>query len=134
MLVGDVVRLDEAGRAALDGRAEGVVGVGDRERDDLHAVAVAGVVLADGMAGDERAGEHEPDAALPQDEGDAVAHAGLEARVGDLLEPERLAVEVGRLGGVAHPQLDVVDAVERHEVLAGGLGRGDGLRAHASSL
>jgi hypothetical protein len=36
------------------------------------------------------------------------------------------------LGGVADEQLDVVDAVERHEVALGGAGRdgGGGLRAH----
>src|ERR687897_311203 len=70
---------------------------------------------------------------LAPHERDAVAHAGLEARVGDLLEPEGLAVEVRGLGGVADPELDVVDAVERHEVLAGRVRRHNGLRAHGSS-
>ena len=38
--------------------------------------------------------------------------------VGDLAEAERVRVEVRRLRGVADPELDVVDAVQRHEVVA----------------
>ena len=61
-----------------------------------------------------------------------VAHAGLQARVGDLAEPERARVEVRRLQRVAHVELDVVDTVERHRVVLGdgGRGAGCGVRGH----
>ena len=68
--------------------------------------------------------------------GGAVAKPGLEPRVGDRPEPEGVRVEVGRLGGVPHVELDVVDAVQRHEVgVCGGrrrLRRGD--LGHVSSF
>ena len=72
----------------------------------------------------ERAGQHEPDAALLQDVRGAVAQPGLEARVGDLGEAERVREDVGGLRGVADPQLEVVDAVQRHVILAPGAARG----------
>ena len=128
----DLPRLAHAAGAALDRRAVRVLGVGHGERDHLDAVAVARVVLADLVARRQRAGQHDPDAPLLEHERDAVAHARLEPGVGDLLEAERLAVEVGRLGGVADPQLDVVDAVQRHEVLGCRPRSGYGLRAHLS--
>ena len=137
VLVGLLPRLADALGAALDGLAVGVLDVGDRQRDDLHAVAVAGLVAADLVAGRQRAGEHEADAALLEHVRRAVAHAGLQARVGDLPEAERVHVEVRGLDGVAHVELDVVDAVERHEVLgAGGLGATTGcvLTVGTSSL
>ena len=68
------------------------------------------------------AGQHDPDVVLPHDVARAVADAGLEAREGDRREAPQRA-EVGRrLAGVAHPELDVVDAVERQEVLGLGVG------------
>ena len=92
-------------------------------------------MAADLVVGRQRAGEHEPDAALLEHVRGAVAHAGLQPRVGDLLEAERVHVEVGGLDRVAHVELDVVDAVQRHEVVgAGGLGRDDGLGAHGRVL
>jgi hypothetical protein len=109
-----------------------VRGVGHGQRDVAHAVAVAAVVVADLVAGHERAGEDEPDAALLEHVGDAVADTGLQARVGDLGEAERVDVEEGGLGRVARPQLDVVDAVERHEVPARAGRRDARLRGHAS--
>ena len=50
----------------------------------------------------------------------AVAHAGLQPAYATSVKPNALHVEVGGLRGVADPELDVVDAVERHQVLAGG--------------
>ena len=66
----------------------------------------------------ERAREHEADLALLEHVARAVANAGLRARVGDAVEAERVLVVVRRLLRVADPQLDVVPAVQRHEVLA----------------
>ena len=117
MLVGLLPRLAHAGRAALDGGGVGVGGVGDRQCDHARAVAVEGVVLRDLVAGGEGAGEDEPDAPLLEDVRGAVAQPGLEAGVGHLPEAEGARVEVGGLLGVADPELDVVDAVERHEVM-----------------
>ena len=65
----------------------------------------------------QRAREDEADAALLQDVGDVVAGPGLQALVGDVPEAERVGVEVRRLERVAHPQLHVVDAVQRHLVV-----------------
>ena len=92
----------------------------DRERDVADAVAVRADVLGDLAVGGERRGEHDPDVVLLHHVARAVADARLEAGEGDRGEaPER--AEVGRrLAGVADPELDVVDAVERQEVL--GLG------------
>jgi hypothetical protein len=61
-----------------------------RQRDDAHAVAVAAWWRAISWSGAERAGEHEADAALLEHVGRAVADTGLEARVGDLGEAERV--------------------------------------------
>ena len=82
------------------------------------------------MIGDERPGQHDPDPALLEHVRGAIAHAGLQPRVADLLEAERPDPERGGLQRIPDVELDVVDAVERHEVF--GLGRGDDrLRAHA---
>jgi hypothetical protein len=113
-----------------------VVDVGDREGDDLHAVAVLALVDGDRRVRVQRAGEHEADAALLEDVRDAVARAGLEAGVGDLAEAEGVDVVVGRLERVADVQLDVVDPVQRHEVLLGAAvdgGGGGRLLGHGSS-
>src|SRR6185436_7152925 len=77
------------------------------------------------------------DPALLEDVRDAVARAGLEPGVGDLAEAERVDVVEGRLERIADVELDVVDAVERHEVLlavAAGGGGGDRLLGHGSLL
>ena len=79
----------DAARAAGRRLAVGVVDVRHAERDHLHAVAVRGDVGADLVARHERAGQDDPDPALLEDVRGAVAHAGLQAGVGHLLEPER---------------------------------------------
>ena len=68
------------------------------------------------------AGEHEPDVVLDHDVAGPVADLGLEAAEGDRREAPQRAVVGRRLAGVADPELDVVDALERQEV--GGLGVG----------
>jgi hypothetical protein len=69
------------------------------------------VVLAD------RARDDQADLALLEDVRGAVAHARLRPGVGGAREAERVLVEVGRLLGVADPELDVVPAEQRHEVV-----------------
>ena len=91
-------------------------------------------MAADLVVGRQRAGEHDPDPALLEHVRGAVADAGHEAGVGDLLEAERVDVEVRGLKGVADVELDVVDAVQRHEVVAAlGFRGDDGLGAHGRS-
>ena len=46
-----------------------------------------------------------------------VPHAGLQAGVGDHVEAERVAIEVGGLPRIAHEHPHVVDALERHRVV-----------------
>ena len=74
-------------------------------------------VLGDLAVGAQRAGDDDGDVVLAHHVADPVADAGLEARVGDRREAPQGAVVVGGLLGVADPELDVVDAVERQEVL-----------------
>jgi hypothetical protein len=130
VLVAELVRLGHAARAAGGRLAVGVVDVGDAQRDHLHALAVAGDVPADLVIRDQRAGEHDPDPPLLEHVRGTIAHAGLQPGVGDLLETEGPRPVGGRLQRVADVELDVVDAVERHEVF--GLGGSDGrLRGHS---
>ena len=68
------------------------------------------------LSGADTACEHEANLALLQHVGRAVANARLGTRVRDPLEPERVLVPVGRLLGVADPQLEVIPPFERHEI------------------
>src|SRR5829696_6244410 len=70
-----------------------------------------------GRNGPQGAGQHQPDQPLPDHPGGAVTQAGLAAGVGDRAVAEPGAVEMGRLLGVADPQLDVVDAEQGEGVL-----------------
>ena len=117
-------------RAAGGRLAIGVVDVRDAERDHLHAVAVARDVLADLVSRHERAGQHDPDPSLLEHVRGTIAHAGLQAGVGDLLEAQVLDPERRGLQRVADIELHVVDAVERHEVIRLG-GCDDRLGGHA---
>src|SRR6185369_159316 len=82
-----------------------------------HAVAVPVHVLCDLAVGREGAGHDEGDVVPTEDIRDAIADAGLQARVGDRGEAPQRPVVVGRLLGVPDPELDVVDAVQGQEVL-----------------
>ena len=131
------MRLGDALGAAGRGLAVGVVDARHAQGDDLDAVAVLVLVGGDRRAGVQRAGEDQADAALLEHVGDLVARAGLQAAVGDALEAEGVRVVVGRLERVPHVQLDVVDAVERHEVVIGDrreAGRGGNLLSQSSAL
>ena len=109
-------------RAARRRLAPGGFDVVDRERDVVDAVAVLADVLGDLAVRGQRRGEHEPDVVLDHDVARPVADLGLEAAERDRGEAPQRAV-VGRgLAGVADPELDVVDAVERQEVGRLGVG------------
>ena len=118
-----------------------------REGDVVDAVAVRADVLGDLAVGGQRRREHEPDVVLDHDVARPVTDLGLEATEGDRREAPQRPVVGRRLAGVADPELDVVDALERQEVgrlvvgvlvdpgarLVGGSGR-DGLRHRGSPL
>ena len=128
-------RLDDAARAALHGLAVRLGRVGNGERDVLHAVAVARVVLRDVALLADGGRHDEPDVALLEHVRGAVAHARLRPCVRGAREAERVLVEVGRLLRVADPELDVVPAAERHEVFghAGDYAPGGGGRIFTGS-
>jgi hypothetical protein len=96
--------------------------VRDAQGDHPYPIAVALVVLADLVVTAERAGQDQTDAALLEHVRDAIAAARLQTAVSGLREPECAGVVIGGLGRVAHVQLEVVDAVNRHHVV-GGRGR-----------
>ena len=85
----------------------------DLQGDRLDAVAVLHQALGVGMIGPERRGQHEGDVPLTQHVARLVPHPGLEPRVGDDVEAERVAIEVGGLARVAHEHPHVVDALQR---------------------
>ena len=115
-LVLDHVGLGDAARAALDGLTVGSGRVGDGQGDVLDAVAVLEHMLRDLVVAVESGGEDEADVALLDHVGRAVADAGLGPRVRGQVEAERVLVEVGGLLGVADPELEVIPALDRHEV------------------
>jgi hypothetical protein len=113
-------RFERGCRAAGRGLAPRRFDVVDREGDVVDPVAVLADVLGDLPVGRERRGEHEPDVVLDQDVAGAIADLRLESAERDRREaPQRPVVGAG-LARVADPELDVVDALERQEVL--GLG------------
>ena len=78
-----------------------------------------GVVASDLGPRLERAGEHEPDPSLLEHVRDVITDARLETLVGDLGESVCAGQKIPRVQRIADPQLDVVDAVQRHEVVVG---------------
>ena len=63
------------------------------------------------------AGQDERDVVAPHHVARPIAHPRLEPGVGDRCEPPQSSEVVGGLAGVADPELDVVDGLERQEVL-----------------
>ena len=109
-------------RAARRRLAPGRLDVVDREGDVVDAVAVRADVLGDLAVGRQRRGEHEPDVVLDHDVAGAVANLRLEPAERDRREAPQCPVVGGSLAGVADPELDVVDALERQEVFGLGVG------------
>jgi hypothetical protein len=108
VLVGDVVRLLEDGRAAVAGAADGRVDVRHLERQVDDAVAVRRDAAADvraraGLAGDDEARGAGDDEVLAR-----VAVPGLGPAVGGRAHAERRRVPVHGLPGVADVEADVV--------------------------
>ena len=65
-----------------------------------------------GMVRAERRSEDEGDIALTEDVAGFVPRLRLQAGVGDHVEAEGVAIEVGRLPGVADEEADVIDATQ----------------------
>ena len=74
-------------------------------------------VLGDLAVRRQGAGQDERDVVPAHHVADPVADPGLEPGIGDRGEAPQRPEVVGRLLGVADPELDVVDALERQEVL-----------------
>jgi hypothetical protein len=117
VLVALVVRLDGRRGAALHRLFERAVRIVHLERDVADAVAVQFQVVRRGVIRNQRRREDEPGAALPHHVGGHVTAAGLEARVRELREAEGVAVEVGRLPGVADPELHMVDLAQFERIV-----------------
>ena len=112
--LGRLERRDGPARGRLTPRRVDVV---HGEGDVLHAVSVLRHVLRDLALVAERGGEDEADVVLHHHEAGPIANARLEARVGHRREAPERAVVVRRLLRVADPELNVVDALERQEIL-----------------
>ena len=124
VLVRPVRRLADGLRAPRHRFGEGRVGVVHVEADVAHAVAVEADVIVDRIVRPVGGGQDDAGLALLEGVGRRVAPARFEARVRELREPEGLPVVVGRLPGVAHPELDVMDALQPQRIVSHGLCRG----------
>src|SRR5690348_6621241 len=74
-------------------------------------------MLRNGTLRPQRGRQHEANLALLQDVAGAVAHAGLQAGVGDGRETECRLVIDGGLTRVAHVELDMIPSLDGHEIL-----------------
>ena len=71
----------------------------------------------------ERGGKHERDLALAEDVTGLVPRFGFQAGVGDDVEAEGIAVEIGRLPGVADKKADMIDPSQGYIGLVHGVAR-----------
>ncbi len=116
VLVLEALGLGCPDRTVLHGLRVRLGRVGNRERDVFHTISVSALMSRDLVVFAQRRRDDEADASLRERVGGAVAHARLRAGIRRQGEPERMLVEVRGLLGVPDPELDVVPAVERHEV------------------
>ena len=116
VLVLGPVRLGDPARAVLDRVPVGLAASGTPSAILCTPSPWRRWWLADLVVAGERPGHHQAHAALLEHVRDAVARAGLQPAVGRLGEAEGVSEEVGRLGGVAHVELEMVDAVNRHPI------------------
>ena len=91
--------------------------VGHGEGDISDAVALGGRPPADLAVAAKTARQHEADVSLLEHVGRAVADACLGSRVARAREAECVLIEVRRLLRVPDPDLEVIPAVDRHEVV-----------------
>ncbi len=112
----DPTRFGHAARTTLHGLPIGLSRVGNGQSGVLHAVAVRAGEARDLAVAAQAARQDETDVALLQQIGGPVADTCLGSGVGRLRKAERSLVVVGGLLRVADVQLEVVPAVDRHEV------------------
>ena len=122
-------RRHEPGRTPRERRLVRVPGVSHAEGDVVDAVPVRPHVGRDRGHGIEGARDHEADVSLGQDVGRPVSPTRLRPRVGRGLEPEAGGHEGRERAWVAHPPLQVVDALEQGSG-GGTRGQGVGERGH----
>jgi hypothetical protein len=135
VLVLDPARAVMCPRTARDRLLVGAAGIRHAEGDGAHAVAVPAMEAADGAVTPQRAGHDEPDPALLEDVRDPVAGAGLQSRIGHLRESQGVLEEERGVGGIAHVELEMVDAADRHRVGERRLlSAPSGLRRHHPSI
>ncbi len=91
-------------------------GIGHLKRHDADAIAVLMDEVRGRVLGAKRRRQHEPDIALLEHVGRRVATSSLETPVGGPMEAEAGLVKHGSLPGVAHKELEMVDAFDRAEV------------------
>ena len=113
----EIDRLDGRAGAPLRGLGKRRARVVDEERDVLDAVAVAMDVLGDLGVGRQGAGQDERDVVAPHHVARAIANTRLKPGIGDRREAPQGSEVVGGLARVTDPELDVVNALERQEVL-----------------
>src|SRR5262249_45503175 len=131
-LVFGPVRLDDPARAALHRLSVRLARVGHAQRDVLQAVAVGAREVPDPRVAAEAAAHDDADLTLLEDVRCAIADAGLGAGVCRSSKAERVLVPVGGLLRVPDPQLDVIPAVQWHEIVV--LTHGQTLREFARLL
>src|SRR5215207_3489618 len=116
-LVVDPVRLLNSAGAALHCLPVCLTRARYLERDAPGAVSVPARELRDFTVHAHPAREHEANVALLEHVRRAVADAGLRPGVRGSREAEGVLVEVRGLLGVADPELEMIPALERHEIV-----------------
>src|SRR5712691_1727895 len=110
-------RLDRRAGAPLRRLCKRRMDIVDGEGDVLDTVAMGPDVLGDLAVRGQRRREDERDVVASHHIARPVADSGLQTRERDRREAPQGAVVGRRLAGVADPELDMVDAIEREEVL-----------------
>src|SRR5262249_7856212 len=87
------------------------------QRDVLDTVAMQDKPPVLRVVGVEWRGEYERDVALAQHIARFLAPPRLQSGVGDYVEAEGVAVEVGRLARIAHEETHVVNTAQRQNLL-----------------
>ena len=107
-----VVRLLGRQSAATDRFRKSLVGIGNLERNVANAVAMFSNVLGCHIIRCHGSRQNEIRLALAHRIGSALALARFQSAVSNLRKAESLAIEVGRLPGVAHPEFDVMNTFQ----------------------
>ncbi len=108
----DHVRLGGCLGAPLQRDLEGGFGVRNQDRHVVHPGPMPMNVLRHRMVGAHRPGDDEADLALLEQIGGGLPGPGLGTAVAGDLETEQVAEELGGLEGVAHPPLQVGEALD----------------------